>query len=55
MKLWFKKISVVLITFMTLGVFIPPTYLDARAENEGVISSSREYSDHYHPIKVMNP
>lgn len=45
MKLWFKKISVVLITFMTLGVFIPPTYLDARAENEGFVSPSQDYND----------
>ncbi|MDQ0253493.1 cobalamin-dependent methionine synthase I [Evansella vedderi] len=45
MKLWFKKVSVILITFMTLGVFIPPNYLDTRAENEDVVSSSREYAD----------
>jgi hypothetical protein len=34
MKLWFKKISAVLITLMTLGMYIPPTYLDANAEGE---------------------
>ena len=40
MKLWLQKISVILITFITLGTFIPPTYLDAHAENkEEVISS----------------
>ncbi|WP_404450602.1 YpjP family protein [Virgibacillus necropolis] len=43
MKLWIRKISVILITFMTLGMYIPPTYLDANAEesNEAV---SREDS-----------
>lgn len=45
MKLWLRKVSVILITFMTLGVFIPPTYLDAKAENGDVVSSSRDYSD----------
>ncbi|WP_026688827.1 YpjP family protein [Alteribacter aurantiacus] len=33
MKLWFQKISIVLITFMTLGMFIPPTYLDTNAQS----------------------
>lgn len=32
MRLWLTKLSVVLITFMTFGMFIPPTYLDADAE-----------------------
>lgn len=38
MKLWIRKISVILITFMTLGMYIPPTYLNANAEenNEAV-------------------
>ncbi|MFA9555760.1 YpjP family protein [Evansella sp. AB-rgal1] len=40
MKLWFKKISVILITFMTLGVFIPPTYLDAHGDNKEYSSNS---------------
>lgn len=41
MKLWFKKLSVVLITFMTFGIFIPPTYLDGEtAEHEVIISTS---------------
>ncbi|WP_416148679.1 YpjP family protein [Salipaludibacillus sp. HK11] len=34
MKLWFKKVSAVLITIMTLGMYIPPTYMDANAEDE---------------------
>lgn len=40
MKLWIRKISVILITFMTLGVYIPPTYLNVNAEesNEAVSS-----------------
>ncbi|SDJ82965.1 YpjP family protein [Sediminibacillus albus] len=40
MKLWMKKISVILITFMTLGMYIPPTYLDAiAAEKDEIVSS----------------
>lgn len=39
MKLWLKKLSVVLITLMTVGMYIPPTYLDANAENKEAISS----------------
>lgn len=41
-KLWIKKISVILITFMTLGLYIPPTYLDVRAEDEEVIPNKEE-------------
>ncbi|MBU9712340.1 YpjP family protein [Evansella tamaricis] len=41
MKLWFKKLSVVLITFMTLGMFIPPTYLEANADLNEVVTSSK--------------
>lgn len=45
MKLWLKKISAVLVTFMTLGMFIPPTYLDAEAsEIEDITISTTEYS-----------
>ncbi|ASN03886.1 YpjP family protein [Virgibacillus necropolis] len=42
MKLWIRKISVILITFMTLGVYIPPTYLNTNAEetNEAVSSEA---------------
>lgn len=48
MKLWLKKVSVVLITFMTFGMLIPPTYLDAEAtDNEDPsISSEQEFSSH---------
>ncbi|SDL91858.1 YpjP family protein [Sediminibacillus halophilus] len=41
MKLWLKKISVILITFMTLGMYIPPNYLDtSAAEKDEVLSKS---------------
>lgn len=36
MRLWLTKLSVVLITFMTFGMFIPPTYLDAEASDQEV-------------------
>jgi hypothetical protein len=36
MRLWLTKLSVVLITFMTFGLFIPPTYLDAEATDQEV-------------------
>ncbi|MFZ3579711.1 YpjP family protein [Virgibacillus sp. DJP39] len=42
MKLWFRKISVVLITIMTLGLYIPPTYLDADAEKSKEAVSSND-------------
>lgn len=34
MKLWMKKISVVLITIMTLGMYIPPAYLTVNADSD---------------------
>ena len=40
MKLWIRKISVILITFMTLGVYIPPTYLNVNAKESNEIVSS---------------
>ncbi|WP_226036878.1 YpjP family protein [Aquibacillus saliphilus] len=45
MKLWIKKISVVLITFMTLGVYIPPTYLNATTENDEFVSAKANFND----------
>ncbi|MCT8138964.1 hypothetical protein H1D32_15335 [Anaerobacillus sp. CMMVII] len=42
MRLWFTKLSVVLITFMTFGMFIPPTYLDAEASDQEVQVNDRE-------------
>ncbi|MBB6452713.1 hypothetical protein HNQ94_001159 [Salirhabdus euzebyi] len=43
MKLWFRKVSVILITILTLGLYIPPTYLSADpAENEEVASPKEE-------------
>lgn len=40
MKLWLRKLSVVLITFMTLGIYIPPTYLDDLTDSNEYIESS---------------
>ncbi|MRH43493.1 hypothetical protein GH741_12470 [Aquibacillus halophilus] len=45
MKLWIKKISVVLITFMALGVYIPPTYLDTSADNDEIVSAKTNFND----------
>lgn len=39
MKLWLKKISVFLITLMTLGTYTPPIHLNTEAENEEVVSA----------------
>jgi hypothetical protein len=44
MRLWLKKLSVVLITFMTFGTFIPPTYLDGKASDLEVIVNETENS-----------
>ncbi|MBU9723595.1 MULTISPECIES: YpjP family protein [Bacillaceae] len=51
MKLWFQKISVILITFMTLGMFIPPTYLEANA-NSNEIETNKELDG---TIEDQNP
>ncbi|WP_096186991.1 YpjP family protein [Evansella halocellulosilytica] len=40
MKLWLRKVSVVLITLMTVGMYIPPTYLDANADNDKLVSEN---------------
>ncbi|WP_186576009.1 YpjP family protein [Aquibacillus kalidii] len=47
MRLWLKKISVVLITFMTLGIYIPPTYLEASVDNEELVSTENDTSDRF--------
>ncbi|MCD8500900.1 MAG: YpjP family protein [Bacillaceae bacterium] len=55
MRLWLKKVSAVLVTFMTLGMFIPPTYLDAEAsEIEEVTHSTTQYSNNHHSELVGN-
>ena len=41
-KLWIKKLTAVLVTFMALGMYIPPTYLDAEAENDEIITEKAE-------------
>lgn len=45
MKLWMKKVSVILITFMTLGMYIPPTYLNTNDENDEVVSAKTNVND----------
>ncbi len=53
MRLWLTKLSVVLITFMTFGIFIPPTYLDAEAsEQEVLISNSENSFSGVHPQEI---
>lgn len=42
MRLWLTKLSVVLITFMTFGMFIPPTYLDVEANDQDLIVADKE-------------
>lgn len=41
MKIWFRKLSVVLITIMTLGLYVPPAILDMEAEDNKDALSSR--------------
>lgn len=38
MKLWMKKIAAVLITVMTLGIYIPPAHLNPNEENKEAVS-----------------
>lgn len=42
MKLWFRKIAVVLITIMTLGIYVPPTHFNAEMDEDKDNVSSRE-------------
>ncbi|MFC4558408.1 YpjP family protein [Virgibacillus kekensis] len=44
MKLWSRKISVILITIMTLGMYVPPSFIDVEAE-EG----NKALSEENHP------
>ncbi|SHN31008.1 YpjP family protein [Gracilibacillus kekensis] len=47
MKLWMKKITVLLVTILTLGLYVPPIYLDAEADsdvNKGEIEPSEDRS-----------
>lgn len=44
-KLWMKKISVILITFMTLGLYIPPTYLDVSAKDNESIPEKEDINE----------
>lgn len=56
MKLWFRKLSVIMVTFMTLGLYIPPTYLDTEAEesNEAVSSNSEVNEDVSNPVSDVS-
>lgn len=43
MKLWMRKITVVLVTIMTLGLYVPPLALDVDAdENKDALASNPE-------------
>ncbi|MFC7322908.1 YpjP family protein [Halobacillus campisalis] len=45
MNLWIRKVFVVLITIMTLGIYIPPAYAEMEtAENKEV--ASKDHADH---------
>lgn len=41
MELWMRRISVVLITIMTLGMYIPPTHLEVDAEESNETVSQK--------------
>jgi len=45
MKPWFRKIFVVFVAILTLGLYIPPTYLDAEAADKNDIVSSERNVD----------
>src|SRR5690625_7795994 len=50
MKLWMKRISVFLITFMTLGMYTPPIDLNANTDNKEVITTKAHASEIPAPI-----
>lgn len=45
MKLWMKRISVFLITLMTLGMYTPPIDLNTNTDNEEIISTKTDGSE----------
>lgn len=46
MKLWMRKITVVLVTIMTLGLYVPPLSLDVDAEeNKDALASNPDSFD----------
>ncbi|MFG6115441.1 YpjP family protein [Halobacillus sp. MO56] len=55
MKLWFRKVSVVLIAILTLGLYIPPTYADAETPAKKEIASPKEKEDAYIPAEAVIP
>lgn len=54
MRLWFTKLSVVLITFLTFGLFIPPTYLDAEASDQEVQINGSDKQLSELPVSNLN-
>lgn len=46
MKPWFRKIFVVFVAILTLGLYIPPTHIDVEAANKnGVVSPERDLDE----------
>lgn len=41
MKLWLKKIAVILVAILTLGIYIPPTLLNTDAEKKEEVTSQK--------------
>lgn len=52
-KLWMKKLSVILITFMTLGLYIPPTYLDVSAKDNESIPEKEDINENGSAVPEM--
>src|SRR5699024_10821988 len=55
MKLWLRKISVILITIMTLGLYVPTAILDVEAdENKDSLSSKEDINNEsVHPVSEV--
>src|SRR5699024_2483467 len=55
MKLWLRKISVILITIMTLGLYVPTAILNVEAdENKDSFSSKEDINnDSVHPVSEV--
>jgi len=50
MKLWMKRISVFMITLMTLGMYTPPIDLNANTDNKEVITTKAHASEIPAPV-----
>ncbi|MFD1039307.1 YpjP family protein [Virgibacillus byunsanensis] len=55
MKIWMRKISVILVAIMTLGLYIPPAYVNTNAEESKSADSSKSDFNEEVFTSISNP